>query len=391
MYTSHYLPELNLRYTKIREAMRQTGADACLVSTSVNLFYTSGRVFNGFTYIPEKGNVLYFVKRPVGLKGEGIIYIRKPEQIAEYLGQHNLPLPQTLLLETDTISYNECERLKAIFSPGQIGNASQLMREVRSIKTPYEIELIRESGIKHDAVYRRIPSVYEEGMSDTEFSIELERLTRLEGSLGIFRVFGSSMEIYMGSVIAGDNADKPSPYDFAMGGEGLDSSIPVGCNGTLIRPGMTVMVDMGGNFTGYMTDMTRTFTVGDVSDLAQKAHQTSILIQKEIEKKAKPGTATADLYNLAVEIAAQAGLQAYFMGHKQQAGFIGHGVGIEINEAPVLAPRSKEILQEGMVFALEPKFVIPHVGAVGIENTFLVTKDGVEKLTRCEEALTSLI
>jgi Xaa-Pro aminopeptidase len=91
-----------------------------------------------------------------------------------------------------------------------------------------------------------------------------------------------------------------------------------------------------------------------------------------------------------VRIAADAGLSDYFMGHRQQAGFIGHGIGIEINEAPVLAPRSKEALVPGMVFALEPKFVIPSVGAVGIENSFLVTDNGVEKLTHCEEAIVPL-
>ena len=78
------------------------------------------------------------------------------------------------------------------------------------------------------------------------------------------------------------------------------------------------------------------------------------------------------------------------MGHRQQAGFVGHGIGIEINEMPVLAPRSKEILAEGMVFALEPKFVIPGVGAVGIENSFAVTAGGLEKLTPMDEGIVPL-
>ena len=78
-------------------------------------------------------------------------------------------------------------------------------------------------------------------------------------------------------------------------------------------------------------------------------------------------------------------LEDYFMGYTQKAGFIGHGVGIEINELPVIAPKSRHVLEEGMTFALEPKFVIPEVGAVGIENTFVVRKDGIELLTDFEE------
>ena len=78
------------------------------------------------------------------------------------------------------------------------------------------------------------------------------------------------------------------------------------------------------------------------------------------------------------------------MGTCQQARFVGHGVGMQINEWPVLAPRSKEILQPGMTFALEPKFVIPSVGAVGVENTFLVTESGLKKLTSFPEEIIPL-
>ena len=194
----------------------------------------------------------------------------------------------------------------------------------------------------------------------------------------------------MGNVICGDNADSPTPYDFAMGGAGLNCSIPVGANGTLIRPGMTVMVDMCGNFTGYMTDMTRVYSVGEVSELAAKAHRCSIEIHRAISRAGKSGTPAADLYQLAVTMAREDGLEDYFMGHRQKAGFVGHGIGIEINEGPVLAPRSKDVLTESMVFALEPKFVIPGVGAVGIENSFAVRKEGLEKLTLCEEKILSL-
>ncbi len=78
------------------------------------------------------------------------------------------------------------------------------------------------------------------------------------------------------------------------------------------------------------------------------------------------------------------------MGYTQKAGFIGHGVGIEINELPVIAPRSRDILQENNVLALEPKFVVPGVGAVGIENTYIVTSGGLERITDSPEDIISL-
>ena len=382
--------ELKLRWDKIQQNMSDIHADGLLICDNVNLYYVSGRIFRGYCYIPVKGEPIFFVRRPLGLNGTQVVYIRKPEEIGEYLQKNGIAFPDKLLLESDSISYSDYKRYETIFTPKEVLNGTALLRRCRSIKTPYEIDLIRRSGELHAKAYETIPSLYRKGMTDVEFSIELEHECRKLGSLGIFRIFGQSMEIFMGSVLAGDNADIPSPYDFAMGGAGLDVSLPVGCNGTVLTEGMSLMVDMGGNFTGYMTDMTRTYAIGSVQELALKAHETSIAIHQAIAAKARPGVAAKDLYELAAEMANHAGLSDYFMGHRQKAGFIGHGVGIEINEAPVLAPRSRDILAEGMVFALEPKFVIPGTGALGIENTYVVTADGVEKLTIFEEELISL-
>lgn len=382
--------ELKLRWDKIQQNMSDIHADGLLICDNVNLYYVSGRIFRGYCYIPVKGEPIFFVRRPLGLNGTQVVYIRKPEEIGEYLQKNGIAFPDKLLLESDSISYSDYKRYETIFTPKEVLNGTALLRRCRSIKTPYEIDLIRRSGELHAKAYETIPSLYRKGMTDVEFSIELEHECRKLGSLGIFRIFGQSMEIFMGSVLAGDNADTPSPYDFAMGGAGLDVSLPVGCNGTVLTEGMSLMVDMGGNFTGYMTDMTRTYAIGSVQELAMKAHETSIAIHQAIAAKSRPGVAAKDLYELAAEMANHAGLSDYFMGHRQKAGFIGHGVGIEINEAPVLAPRSRDILAEGMVFALEPKFVIPGTGALGIENTYVVTADGVEKLTIFEEELISL-
>lgn len=382
--------ELRLRWEKVQQAMKNEDADALLISDNINLYYVSGRVFNGFCYLPAAGDPIFFVRRPVGLEGEGVVYIRKPEDIADYLATNALAKPDKLMLETDSISYNEYVRYEKIFNPAAVLNGTVALRRARSVKTDWELEQFRRSSALHTAVYELIPSLYKPGMTEIELSIEIERQLRLHGSLGIFRVFGQSMEIFMGSVLAGDNADAPSPYDFALGGAGLDPSLPVGGNGTPLREGTAVMVDMAGNFTPYITDMTRVFSVGRLPDLALRAHACSLKIQRRIEAEAREGTEAKRLYEIAAKTAEDAGLADYFMGHRQKASFVGHGIGLEINEAPVLAPRSRDVLTAGMTFALEPKFVIPGVGAVGIENSFVVHRNGVKKLTLCEEEVVRL-
>lgn len=385
--------ELSLRLRKVREQMAAQGIDSALVASNANLYYLTGRVYSGYVYLPPQGEEpVFFVKRPVLLHGHRVVEIRKPENILDELKKMGVLLPQNFGLELNTLPYSTVQRLCAAVAYHQAPlNMSVALDLARAVKTDYELTAQRISGAKHERVYRKIPQLFQPGMSDIELQIEIERVSRLEGCLGQFRIAGSDMEIHMGNVLAGDNADAPSPYDFAMGGAGLDPSLPVGANGTLLKPGMAVMIDMNGDFTGYMTDMTRTFAVGELEQLAQRAHQTSIDICRELAHMGVPGTPACALYERAMAMAEEAGLADYFMGHRQHAGFVGHGVGIEINELPVLAPRSKYVLQERNVIAIEPKFVIPGTGAVGIENTYVVTSNpnGMECITRAPQEIIS--
>ncbi|MCM1005925.1 MAG: Xaa-Pro peptidase family protein [Prevotella sp.] len=390
MQTLQFTPECQLRISKVRKQMALTGIDALLITDNTNIYYLTGAVFRGYVYVPAQGRCLMFVIRPVELHGDDLIYIRKPEQIVAELQKLGLKLPSTLGLELDDISYSDVERLKNALKPKALANASTCMRRARMVKTELEIKKIHEDGIKQASAYHKIPRIYKEDMTDVEFQIEVERLLRLEGCLGYYRTSGRLMEINMGSVLNGDNADNPTPYDFAVGGGGVDLSLPVGADGRTMRPGTTVMVDMCGNFNGYQSDMTRVWSIGSVDDFTHKCHECSRRILRELEKMALPGVPVADLYHKAKEIVEAEDLQKYFMGHLQQAPFIGHGVGIQLNELPVITPRSKDVLEENMVLAIEPKFVVPKVGAVGVENTYRVSPSGLECLTPFSEELSDI-
>ncbi len=382
--------ELELKWRRIQQAMRQEEADGCLLTMNMNLYYVSGQVFNGYFYLPAEGRPYWFVKRLTIPETNQVHVIRKPEQIPDFFRDLNLAMPRKLLLEADELSYNEYIRLQHVFRAEATGNASALIRHIRMIKTPWEIEQMRISARKHEAVYREIPACYRPGMRDIELQIEIEKRMRVHGSLGYFRAFGSNMDIFMGSLLAGENAGEPSPFDFALGGTGMHASGPLGANGTLLREGTTVMADMSGNYTAYQTDMTRVFSIGKLPDRAYRVHRVALEIQARKERTAKPGVPCAELYRDALAMAGQEGLEDCFMGTRFQAKFVGHGVGLEINELPVLTTRSKDILQPGMTFAFEPKFVLAGIGAVGIENTFLVTDSGVEKMTLLDENIIEL-
>lgn len=388
---THQQPEFELRISKVKLEMRNAGIEALLVASTTNIFYLSGGIFRGYIYIPVDSSPLIFMIPPAHFEREDVVEIRKPEQIPALLAERGIEVPGKVGLEFDDLYYSDVTRLASLFAESKVMNESLALRAARMIKTSREIEMMKQDGMHQCAVYARVPHCYKEDMTDVEFQTEIERVMRSEGCLGFLRAAGARMEINMGSLLAGPNADQPSPYDFSMGGAGVDPSLPVGASGLIMKHGMAVMVDMNGGFNGYQTDMTRCWSIGTLPDIAMKAHECSRKILRRLEEISLPGVEISRMWHEAMEIVREEGLESYYMGHHHKVAFIGHGVGIELNEGPVIMERNKSLLQEGMTIALEPKFVIPEVGAVGVENTYLVTPDGLQNLTPFSEELDSLL
>ena len=378
----NFIDEIYYRISRVKEIMKQNNLNALLIGSNANLYYLSGRFFRGYIYIPVEGEVFWFVIKPqIFSEEEKVIYVRKPEEILSILEKKDLPVPSNIGLEENDLSYSDIIRLKNIFKESSLENASLIMKKSRMVKTDWEIAEMKDDGYHHANVYSKIKDCYKPGMTDLRLQIEIEKHLRLEGSLGVSRVSGNLMEINLGSVISGDNADNPAPYEFTMGGAGVHPALPVGADDSIILQGQTVMIDMNGAFNGYQTDMTRVWCLGEIPEIAKKAHECSIRILRTLEEKSVPGSPVKDMYTIAIDIVKEDGLEQYFMGHNSQVGFIGHGVGIQLNELPVLMAKSKDILEKNMTLAIEPKFVIPHIGAVGVENTYVVTDKGLENIT----------
>ncbi|MDF2686975.1 MAG: peptidase [Clostridia bacterium] len=387
MENSSLLSDLKLRYKKIAAALRKNNLDAVLISSNVNLIYTVGELIDGYFYLNSDEKAFLFIRKDTGLSGDNIYNITKPEQIPDILKEVGEYLPESVGLEDDSISYNEWIRLSKLFN--KVMPFGTVIRDVRSVKTPYEIECLRMTGKKHGDLYSKIPSLYKKGMTDLELSVEIEHLFRLNGHLGIFRTHGGHLEAFMGTLLAGDNAGTPSPYDFAIGGGGQDKSFPVGLTGRKIEEGETVLVDIAGNFCGYLTDLSRTYPVGKTCYEIEKAYNAAIEIQA-ITENSKAGVLCSDIWEKSFECAKKYSLEHCFMGLSSKAKFIGHGVGLQMNETPVLTGRYQKPLEDGVCIAIEPKFIIEGVGAVGIENTYLITSKGTEKLTICSDEMVIL-
>lgn len=367
--------ELKWRVARIQKMMAEQQVDACLVTSNTNLLYLTGRLVSGYVYILPEGDPYYFIRRPQMEEANRRFMVRKPELMPSILQSEGVGMPKRLMVEADEMTHTEWLRYQAIFPNAELCDGTHHLRVVRAVKSAAELDLVRESGRLQSLAYESFPSLYRPGMSDNEYAVEMEHRMRQSGNLGIVRIFGQSMEIFFGSVLSGDNAQAASTFDFALGGAGLHPSVPVGQNGTVPTDGQTFMVDICGNFNGYHVDQTRVFSVGKTTDAAYYAHNVSLEIHQMFQEKARPGVTCEELFENAWTIARKYHLEDHFMGTRQQAKFVGHGIGLVLNELPVICAKNKMVLQAGMTIAWEPKFIVDGVGAVGNENTFIVREN----------------
>lgn len=378
--------ELTDRIKMLQNALNAGGLDAALIMQSADLFYYTGTFQNGLLYVPCKGAPAYYVKRNFEMAGvasalENVIPLTSLKNLKSQLSAGGYQEPLTLGMELDVVPVATYKLYEKIFNKSTIVDCSPLIRKQRVVKSDYEIEIIRRAAEKTVSAFGEIPKFIKAGMKEYEGAAMLEMALRNRGHQGLVRVRGFNQDYHYGCFLTGKSGAVGSFFDGPLGGPGMNPAYPFGTGTGIICQGDPVMVDYVGAFEGYCIDMSRVFCLGKVSKSLQRAHEVALEIQQMLSEEATPGKNVGDLYLLAMEMVDRAGLTKHFMGCGNQVTFVAHGVGIELNELPVIARGAEFTLAEGMVMAVEPKFIFPGEGAVGIENTFLVTPGGLEKLT----------
>jgi Xaa-Pro dipeptidase len=251
------------------------------------------------------------------------------------------------------------------------------------IKSHYELEIMREAGRQVDLVYRRACEVVREGRTDLEIAAELEHTARLAGHLGIIRMRVFNGEMFFGHTLSGADSAVAAYTDTPLGGVGLSPCFGQGASNRKINRNEPVIIDFAGSVDGYLVDQTRVFAVGELGERLTGGYMDMLAVEERMKELVRPGAVWGDIYNECLALAVEQGHADHFMGSKgAQVSFIGHGIGIEIDEYPFLARGFNDMVMEaGMTFAFEPKLVFPGEGAVGIENTYFLGEKGLEQLT----------
>lgn len=384
--------EVQQRIAKLQSALQAREMDGALLIQRADLYYFSGTGQNGHLFVPARGEPTLAVRKSLARARQEspldqIIPLQGWDELRAIIAR-NTSEGAVIGLESDVLPAKTQERYqKKILAGYNLNDVSPLVREVRAIKTPYEIEQMRLAAAINEAVFQRAAEVIKAGLSELELSAALEYQARILGHQGFIRMRGFNQELYYGHVMTGGSAATSTFFDGPTGGPGLNPSFPQGPGLTTIKPGEPILVDFVSTFNGYMVDQTRIFSIGELDPDLTAAYRQALLIKKTLQEEGRPGVNGQSLFAIAEELAAEGGLANHFMGYTDKVYFIGHGVGLELDELPVIARGIDKPLQEGMVFAMEPKFVFPGRGTVGVEDTFLVGCRGLEQLTRFDDRL----
>ena len=386
--------ELEYRFRKLQQHMALEGLDAVIIVQNADLFYFTGTIQSGNLYVPLEGEPLYMVRKDFlrarmesGLRE--VVPFSSMKDIPMVLANHSYPQPKRIGMELDVLPVNFFERYRNVFTQGEFIDATPLIRKVRMIKTHYEIHILKDAACQVDKVCRRAREIIREGMSDLELAAELEFTARKEGHQGLLRMRAFNAELFYAHIFSGADSAVPAYMDTPLGGVGPSPAFGQGAGYKKIRRNEPIIVDFAGCLDGYMVDQTRVFAIGGISDRLKRGYEDMLLVQERMMALADNRATWGKIYEECLALAVDQGYADSFMGNKgAQVSFIGHGIGIEIDEYPFLARGFKEMtLETGMVFAFEPKVVFPGEGAIGIENTFYLTDHGLKPITYSDQEL----
>ncbi|MED0674826.1 Xaa-Pro peptidase family protein [Aneurinibacillus thermoaerophilus] len=362
------------RIDRLRKELEGRGADAALLTSPLSVAYLTGFVCDPherfMALLLQEDKAVLFVplleleKAENALSATGaiegeIIGVRDTDEPFALVKQNMKGAVRRMAVEKEYMRLSQAERLMAV-SPGlQMLDAGHIIAKMRNKKTQEEVERIR-------AAVQLVEDVLAEGLTRVKAGItELELVAELEY---IMKQKGADAPAFDTMVLAGAN-----------------SALPHGVPGkTIVQEGGFLLFDLGVLKDGYCSDITRTFVIGEPSAEMEKIYDTVLRAEEAALRAVRVGRPLAEVDKAARNIINAAGYGPYFT-HR-----VGHGLGMEVHEYPSVHGTNEELIEQGMVFTIEPGIYVPGVGGVRIEDDVYVAADGAQTLTAFPKALTKL-
>jgi len=373
--------ELQDRVSNFQNRLQKSGIAGALLVQRADTLYYSGTAQNVHVYIPSAGTPIIMAFRDF-LRAQSespwvVIQLQGMSKIPKYILDTGLPLPEILGLELDVLPVNQFERYRKLFPNVRFVDVSNEIRLQRSVKSKWELARLDESAQLHTFVLEFAKEILHPGMTEAELEGLLVGKARSLGHGGYVRMRGFDAEFHVGAITSGARAAVSSCFDGPVTGQGVSIAHPSGASMAQIKSGEPIVVDMVSVVNGYQIDQTRMLSLGPLSKELIKVYEVARRVEEKIRCALVPGRVAGEVYEEIITwVRENTPYEENFMGYGiSRVRFVGHGVGLELDELPTISKGSKVVLESGMVVAIEPKFVFPGIGAVGIEDTVVVVDE----------------
>ena len=388
--------EIQDRIGALYEAVKKenSGWDYVFVTDKINQYYFTGTIQDGLFVLKRDGSYVYFVRKSLE---RAVFECKIPESLrpmqsyrdaAEVLGKNN----GGIYIETESLPYAAITRMGKYFDM-EISNifpADKIIQKIRAVKSPYEISCMEESGRQHKILFEDIiPGLLRGGINEAELTGEIYNEMIKLGYHGVTRFAKFQTEAVIGQSGFGENSIFPTNFDGPGGMRGMCPAVPIiGDRQRTLRCGDLVFIDVGYGVNGYHTDRTQVYSFGQPPpDFAAAMHKKCMQIQKEAAGLLVPGNIPEDIYNSVTAKLDPEFLSGFMGAGDGRVKFLGHGVGLFIDEYPVIADKFGEPLKENMTVAIEPKRAVENYGIVGVEDTYVISKNGGRCITGGEKEI----
>ena len=355
------------------------------ILSEVNQYYFTGTMQDGFLLIKSDGHAAYYVYRSYERALRESVF-SKIYPINSYRDSVNTAgrICGRTFFETGYVSYAVIERISKYFDFDCIESVDRLILSQRAIKSGYELECLKKSGAaQHDFMTENIPDLLHEGMSEAELYANIYAAVIKHGSQGISRYVKARSDLSMGHACFGESSVYPTKNDSPNGGYGQSASAPVGgSRDRKLEKGDLVFVDLVYSVEGYHTDRSQVYIYKGEPDeeLKRSQNECKAILDKAI-KLIRPGVKPSYVYDSVIDSIKDEFKQNFMATGNERVKFLGHGIGLNVDELPVISGGYDIPFEKDMTIALEPKIGIPGRGMLGAEEDYIIKEEGCECIT----------
>ena len=385
--------ELENRLERLARALRVAALPGALIQHPVDLYYFAGGRQDGSLFVPaegtEGGGPVFFVRRSLERAryeagGDNAPFklesFPRLSQLADVLKSRGVSGAPGLQFGELPSSFAQ-RFASALSSIGECKDVTGIVHRLREVKSAWEQEQMAHGAEIQTRMFEAVAQLGREGISELDLVAAAESVSRSEGFGGQVQMRRFPLECNRGVIVSGRAGGVPSFFDSAVGGSGPHPLAGMGSGFNKIKPNEPVLVDLVHVHRGYVVDMTRMFSLGPLSEEWHQRLDDMIAVKDAVVNVLDKGGLCSQAWLEGQALAHELGHEKHLMGMQpDQSKFLGHSVGLQLDESPVVAAGFDRPLPVGGAMAIEPKLVYAE-GSIGSEDTWIRSEDGMSAVT----------